>query len=169
MAKQEVIIFMYLLNFIVNKVPEYNEIKKNERIFFHLNNSDSSFYAFMKCSDDYEPKEDIPIKKIGRISWIIEIIYHYFFLDKRIGFKADNIEKINNEIIFPDESEFNKNSNISESEYIDINEKTDLGRYFRCGKEQINNTLIFVFYLKDENNTNLTQEFWVERVKYNEY
>jgi len=74
MAKQEVIIFMYLLNFIVNKVPEYNEIKKNERIFFHLNNSDSSFYAFMKCSDDYEPKEDIPIQKIGRISWIIEII-----------------------------------------------------------------------------------------------
>ena len=95
--------------------------------------------------------------------------YHYFFLDKRIGFKADNIENINNEIIFPDESEFNKNSNISESEYIDINEKTDLGRYFRCGKEQINNTLIFVFYLKDENNTNLTEEFWVERVKYNEY
>lgn len=165
MALKKQIIFLYLLYFISNKVPEYTEIK-DQRIFFHLNNSDSSFYAFMKCSDDYEPEEDKPLKFDYQI---IEIFYHYFFLDKKIGFKSDIIATTENENIFPDESIFNKSSNITESEYTEIDKNIDLGRYFRCRKEQINNTLIFVFYLKDKNDFNQTKEFWIERVKYNGY
>lgn len=84
MALKKQIIFLYLLYFISNKVPEYTEIK-DQRIFFHLNNSDASFYAFMKCSNDYEPEEDKPLKFDYQI---IEIFYHYFFLNKKLVLKV---------------------------------------------------------------------------------
>jgi hypothetical protein len=156
--KNIIFTILFLFSFIDNKIPDYFEIKREGKLDFKLANYNSSIYAYLNCSNDYEPDENITS------------LEHYLLIGQNIKFKYILLHKNS---YFPDESEFNKNStNISEPSYIDIDKNIILGSYYKCNEEEINNSLIyFVFYYNEENIQDFDddKEFTVERVKFNPY
>ena len=85
---KNLIFIVLLFYFIKNKVPEYTEIKKDEILSFKLDNYNSTFYAYLNCSNDYEPEEN-------RFAF-----EHYLRLDKKIKY---NYDYFSIESGFPDE------------------------------------------------------------------
>ena len=156
--KNIIFTILFLFSFIENKIPDYFEIKREGKLDFKLANYNSSIYAYLNCSNDYEPDENITN------------LEHYLLIGQNIKFKNIILHKNS---YFPDESEFNKNStNTSEPSYIDIDKNIILGSYYKCNEEEINNSLIyFVFYYNEENIQDFDddKEFTVERVKFNPY
>ena len=149
------IIIIFLFYFIKAKIT-YSEIKRDETLYFTLENINSSFYAYLNCSNDYEPEEN---------NYTLE---HYLILEPNIKFK--NI-MLPNTKDFPDESDFNKSSNYSEPNYIDIDKTIILGSYPKCNKEQNNSIIYFVIYYdqtkyQDFNNS---EKFIVKRLQFNPY
>ena len=135
--------FILFLIFSFISSVEYTEIKRNENLMFHFDNSDSSFYAYLPYKEDYEIEENNYIN-----------MNHFLILDKKIGFKH---RIIGNNEKFPDESIFNKSSkgidsdNNYEYQSLEPFENIKLKEYYKLEKDKdINKTSIFVFYLENK-------------------
>ena len=156
----KVIILLIILSSITCKIPEYALIKRNEFLSFKLDNSDSSFYAYLPFEEDYEIGEESN-----------ELLHHFFKLDKKIGFKHRIIEK--NES-FPDELFFNKSSKEWDNNYktLEVYENVRLKEYAKLKNNSDENRIsIFVFYIEEQfkDSFDPNEIFSVGRINYNTY
>ena len=151
--KNEILIFLFLIKYIITEIPKYTLIKRREKITFNLNDKTSSFYAFLNFEQDYEEDDHNEYS-----------LYYFLKLNKKIGMKCKIIEH------FPDESEFNKTSK-EDRDYplpnLDIEEEnTQLAGYEKFKKGMENQLIIYVFYIKEEyyNSFDKNENFIIERI-----
>ena len=155
------VILVLILSFAASQKPVYENITRNTTLSFHLDNSDSSFYACLTYEEDYEIYEDNYIN-----------MNHFLRLDKKIGFKHRIIDKNGD---FPDESAFNRNSkgidsdNNYEYKSLEPFKNIRLKEYYKLGKDDKNKISIFVFYLEDKNSFDSNENFTISRLQYNNY
>ena len=151
---------LILMHFIYSKIPHYTLMKRNETLTFKLNTSNSAFYVYLPYEEDYEIDEKLTPK-----------IYHFIKMDKKLGFNQIFIDTNGS---FPDESEFNKSSieDIMDEGSLEVDENVRVNLYYRLEKpKDENNTILFVFYIKDEfiDSFDPNETFSIHRVKFNNY
>ena len=151
--KNEIIIFLFLLKYIVSAVPNYVLIKRHEKIIFNFEEKNSSFYSYLDFEQDYEEED-----------FNENYLYYFLKLNEKIGIKSKIVDKL------PDESEFNKTSKEERDStlpyfYIE-EEKTQLFGYEKFKKGNDTKLIVFVFYIKEEyyNNFDKNENFTVERI-----
>ena len=151
--KNEIIIFLFLLKYIVSAVPNYVLIKRHEKIIFNFEEKNSSFYSYLDFEQDYEEED-----------FNENYLYYFLKLNEKIGIKSKIVDN------FPDESEFNKTSKEERDStlpyfYIE-EEKTQLVGYEKFKKGNDTKLIVFVFYIKEEyyNNFDKNENFTVERI-----
>ena len=151
--KNEILIFLFLIRYIITEIPKYTLIKRREKITFNLDDKTSSFYAFLNFEQDYEEDDHNEYS-----------LYYFLKLNKKIGMKCKIID------YFPDESEFNKTSK-EDRDYPLPNlgieeENTQLAGYEKFKKGMENQLITYVFYIKEEyyNAFDKNENLFIERI-----
>ena len=149
-----------IICYITCKIPEYTEIKRNETLYFNLENVNSSFYAYLTYEEDYSIIDNETDSIIAS---------HFLNIDKKIGFVQRFINKTDD---FPDESVFNKSSFPDEKEdlflNLEISDNKILREYFCLEKDRHENyTSVFVFFFKEKFNDSFdpNENYSVSRIE----
>ena len=149
-----------IICYVTCKIPKYTEMKRNETLYFNLENVNSSFYAYLTYEEDYSINDNETDSMLSS---------HFLSINKKIGFFRKVINKTDN---FPDESVFNKSSFPDEKENLflslEISDNMILREYFNLEKDRGENyTSVFVFYFKEKFNDSFdpNENYSVSRVE----